>query len=71
MTPPGQTATMLKYLGVGQNELTSSGATALSNDIIGVAASTNGSATTYYTRDNGGALLDERTPNGTYWRGPR
>jgi len=67
ITPPGQTATMLKYLGVGQNELTSRGATALSNDIIGVAASTNGSATTYYTRDNGGALLDERTPNGTYY----
>jgi len=56
----------LAYAGNDQGERTKAGSTTFTNTIMGVGSET-GSASTYYTRDNKGSLLGQRTPSGKYY----
>jgi len=66
ITPAGQSATTLGYLGAGQASLSSIGAATQVQDLLGVASRTDSTGTTYYTHDNNAKLLSERLPSGSY-----
>ena len=67
ITPSGQPATSLSYLGAGQASLTQVGSATLSDDLLGVGYRTDSTGATYYTHDNTGNLLNERNPAGSYY----
>jgi len=66
ITPSGGTALSLAYAGNDQGERTNAGPTSYTNTILGLGSETR-SASTYYTRDNKGSLLGQRTPQGRYY----
>ena len=66
ITPAGQSATALTYLGAGQATLTAIGAATQEPDVLGVGYRTDSTGTTYYTQDNNSDLLSERLPGGGY-----
>ena len=67
LTSVGQQAKSLGYLDSGQDELVTDGSATLTDSQLGVGNRTDGSGSSYYTRDNAGGLLGERTPSGTYY----
>jgi RHS repeat-associated protein len=67
ITPPGGSAIPMAYAGPTQDQRIRAGATTFRNNLLGVAGETTGTASTYYSRDNRGALLSERTPAGTFY----
>lgn len=63
----GQPATSLTYAGPDQTQPTSQGSTTMLENTLGIAARTDATGTTYYTRDPSGGLIGERTPAGRYY----
>jgi RHS repeat-associated protein len=56
----------MTYSGVDQNQRVQADGTSYVNAPFGISSQTSSSGTTYYTRDNRGNLVDERTPSGTF-----
>jgi RHS repeat-associated protein len=67
ITPNSGSAVALTYADNGQGALRTIGSTTLNDSLLGVTSQANSSGTSHYTRDNRGALLDERTPSGKYY----
>jgi RHS repeat-associated protein len=63
----GGTATAMGYAGPNQFERFTAGSTTFTNNALGVGAETTGTSTSYYRRDNEGALLSERLPSGAIY----
>lgn len=64
-TPPGGSALSMSYADADQTERTQAGAAAFASSPLGVASSTTAGASTHYTRDSGGNLVGQRSPDGT------
>lgn len=54
----------LSYLGANNALITGDGAASVTPDLLGTAYTTTSGASTYYTRDNRGTLIDRRLPGG-------
>ena len=67
MTPSGQGAIAMGYTGASQIQRVTAGSSSFTYSALGLAIETNGSGTTYYTRDNRGVLTEERAPGGNYY----
>ncbi|HEX6479968.1 MAG TPA: RHS repeat-associated core domain-containing protein [Ktedonobacteraceae bacterium] len=57
----------MTYSGADQNQRVQAGTTSYVNAPFGISSQTSSSGSTYYTRDNRGNLVDERTPSGTFY----
>src|SRR5205807_2189240 len=57
----------MTYSGADQNQRVQADGTSYVNAPFGISSQTSSSGTTYYTRDNRGNLVDERTPSGTFY----
>ncbi len=56
----------MTYSGADQNQQVRADGTSYVNTPFGISSQTSSSGTTYYTHDNRGNLVDERTPSGTF-----
>jgi RHS repeat-associated protein len=56
----------MTYSGADQKQRVQADGTSYVNAPFGISSQTSSSGTTYYTRDNRGNLVDERTPSGTF-----
>jgi RHS repeat-associated protein len=56
-----------KFIGSGQTDRIALGSVSYQNNALGLGAQTDSTGATYFTRDEGGALVSERTPQGTYY----
>jgi RHS repeat-associated protein len=64
LTPPSSGEQAVAYLGSGQGNLTTFGASTLQNSALGATKQINSSGTSYYARTPEGMLIDERLPGG-------
>lgn len=67
ITYGGQTLSPLSYADVGQTERVQAGSTSYASSSFGVQIARTGGSSTYYTRDNQGNLLGERTASHQYY----
>jgi len=67
ITPSGSSALSLTYAGQTQTSRDTKGGTSYANSLLGVSSETTNGTTTYYTRDNGGRLIDERVGSNSYY----
>ncbi len=67
ITPNGGSAISMAYTGDGQTKRVTAGSSTYVNSSLGLTAATDSTGSTYYTRDNTGTLVDERTPSGAYY----
>jgi RHS repeat-associated protein len=68
ITPPGGSVVNFAYTGPTQALRTAAGPTSYTNSVLlGVTSETTAGATSYFTRGSDGDLIEERTPNGTYY----
>ncbi len=65
--PAGGTAISMAYADANQTERVSAGSTTFKSTLLGLQGETTGTASTYYTRDEAGRLVSQRTPNGTHY----
>jgi RHS repeat-associated protein len=63
----GGTAVSMSYAGPNQFERFTAGGATFTNNALGVGAETTGTSTSYYRRDNEGALVSERLPSGAIY----
>jgi RHS repeat-associated protein len=68
ITPTGGTAFSLGYSGPTQTLRITAGSTSqINSSLLGLTADKTSSSTTYYTRESGGTLDEERLPIGNYY----
>ncbi len=67
ITNNGQTLGGMAYANVDQTERTQAGAHSFASSPLGMVATGSGGQVTYFTRDNFGSIVGERTPDGNHW----
>lgn len=65
--PPGSSALSFSYADADQTERVSAGSTDFTDSVLGLGVAKTGTASTFYTRDNKGSLVGQRTPNGSFY----
>jgi RHS repeat-associated protein len=67
VTYGGQTLSPLAYADLSQTERTQAASTSFASGPLGVQIAKSGATSTFYTRDDKGNLIGERTPDGNRW----